>query len=322
LESPVQLTKEDGTREDCSCACHKRECSWCHCPSLEVPDVCECSCHTCSCEPACEDGYIRQEREYRRGGLQPVEYRTPILRGAEGMQALASFVTYLADRDAVVDSACGLHLHVGVPNGKGPWRKQDICCEHNPEERPMYLLSLGLEFGMSQDCLYRISGDGRAGNGYCRPLDSGRLRDIYNALLSVSHRPPEESLRYVDTERLGCNLGAYRYHNSTEFRLWRATLVSREVLDFLSLSLGTADKALANVLGERDTAAEYEKWTADIRDGRLVRSTRHLRRLEFGRLVNSLRWQKGRQNPLGWIRQGIPWDSAKGLRRGALGGSV
>ena len=50
----------------------------------------------------------------RRAGCEPVEIVSPVLKGAEGFEAMRAVYKWLEENDVKVNQSCGTHIHAGV----------------------------------------------------------------------------------------------------------------------------------------------------------------------------------------------------------------
>lgn len=99
------------------------------------------------------DGSIR--------GNHPMEIKSPILQGAEGIKTLRKVVTILRQTGLKVNESTGLHVHVGVKNAPGEH-------SHNPKT-VLEVLRRYDTFNADIEKLIRSDRRGIA-NTYCRPI--------------------------------------------------------------------------------------------------------------------------------------------------------
>jgi len=105
------------------------------------------------------DGSIR--------GNYPMEIKSPILKGPEGLKTLRKVVGILRHVGLKVNESTGLHVHVGVKNAPG---------EHSHNVRTVLeILKRYESFTADIDSLVRADRRGTA-NTYCRPVKARRVQ--------------------------------------------------------------------------------------------------------------------------------------------------
>jgi hypothetical protein len=143
-------------------------------------------------------------------GMVAVEIVSPILVGEEGLCQVVHVVNYLKEIGAVVDSSCGLHVHVDAS-------------ELNPEQ----VASVKAQFRQYEKAFFGLSGEQagiRWNNHFCA-----------------------RSEQWVgDTNRYqSLNVRNYGRHdkNTLEVRAWAATLEDTEVVAAISMAVALVVKA-------------------------------------------------------------------------------
>ena len=119
------------------------------CPTNWLPEFNGKSTH---CE---RDGSVRTTRE----GYSGVEFVTPPLKGAEGIQYLCDIADRFREEKCKVNRSCGLHLHVGLKGIVGNAKVDDVVA---------FLAQLNKMVLNFQDGLYAQTGTRRDRNDYCK----------------------------------------------------------------------------------------------------------------------------------------------------------
>ena len=119
------------------------------CPTNWLPEFNGKSTH---CE---RDGSVRTTRE----GYSGVEFVTPPLKGAEGIQYLCDIADRFREDKCKVNRSCGLHLHVGLKGIVGNAKVDDVVA---------FLAQLNKMVLNFQDGLYAQTGTRRDRNDYCK----------------------------------------------------------------------------------------------------------------------------------------------------------
>ena len=122
------------------------------------------------------DGSIR--------GNYPMEIKSPILKGAEGIKTLRKVVTILRQTGLKVNESTGLHVHVGVKNAPG---------EHSHNVKTVLeVLRRYDTFNSEIESLIRSDRRGTA-NTYCRPIKHriGHLEAAINDAPAIPEPEPE-----------------------------------------------------------------------------------------------------------------------------------
>lgn len=131
-------------------------------------------------------------------------------------QILTDLLPALKEVNAIMDGACGLHVHVDQE-------------ESSPEELAK-LLSIYLAV---QDHLYARFGSGRRNNEYCWPL------------IAEEVKPTERD--WGTSRYRGLNFQAMSRHTTVEYRIHGGTLDQEEILTWASVVSGLSDLASGTI---------------------------------------------------------------------------
>ena len=135
----------------------------------------------------CErDGSVRTTRSGYRG----VEFVTPPVKGAAGVQYICDVADKLKERNVRVNRSCGLHLHVGLKGIVGNAKVDDVVA---------FIAQLNKMVLNFQDGLYAQTGTRRDRNSYCRRHSASE--SLMGVAKSVSEKP-KGSKDNVDYNRL------------------------------------------------------------------------------------------------------------------------
>lgn len=160
--------------------------------------------------------------DYQRG----IEIVSPILRGAEGFEAINRVMGALNDYGCTVSRSCGLHVHVGAGNGEMTFFKK--------------LLKLYAVYEPVIDSFMPQSRR-ESRNSYCRSMTSAAPNRVdmatdLNGLLRIAGG---ESRYYK------LNLTAYRTHRTVEFRQHSGTLDAAKACNWTKFCLRMVEAARA-----------------------------------------------------------------------------
>lgn len=172
------------------------------------------------------DGSIQAGR-----GRMGVEVVSPILKGAEGLNQLATVLQWLRDNGAKVNRSTGLHVHVGF-RGTEQQMASVVACVANYEK-----------------ALYASTGThARETGSYCRPIqeDSAYQRRF---------RDGASTQNLLDRYRVLNVTPALSGNKPTvEFRVFAGTLNTVKVLSYVRICLGLVERGL--------TLSRKTKWVA------------------------------------------------------------
>ncbi|HEC83861.1 MAG TPA: hypothetical protein ENI48_01250 [Thioploca sp.] len=180
-------------------------------------------------------------------GTNGFEISSPILQGKEAFEQIAHVLNMLKETGALVDSRCGLHIHIGVqPDLKLPHFKN--------------LLKLQLNLEDSFD--YLVDASRRCDNPHCNSNLSpfyrkfmARFADEPTALWTVDGRAKlvsqadtfiDNASKFMDlvfTRRLKLNISAFMIHDTIEIRHHHGTLDYTEIVNWLQLQMALVEKA-------------------------------------------------------------------------------
>jgi len=110
-------------------------------------------------------------------GNNTMEIKSPILKGAEGFQAIRRFTRVLNELGVRVNRSCGLHVHIGIANAKRKFRVDEV---HTVLKR-YSALKPQIDLLMARS---RRTGE----NEYCQEV-SETIRGLENALKNDDLRP-------------------------------------------------------------------------------------------------------------------------------------
>lgn len=159
-------------------------------------------------------------------GFKPIEIVSPVLKGADGLRQVAFVLGWLQQNGARVNSSCGFHVHVGLPEG----RTRDLS--------KVVALVARHEAG-----LFAITGTRSRENGsYAKPI-----RDAYQyAKFKNGDADAHETYNLPDDRFCSLNLTNLRYGRkpTMEFRVFAGTLNPVKMFGYIRVCLGIVERAL------------------------------------------------------------------------------
>lgn len=174
-----------------------------------------------------QDGSIRSE-----GGRAACEFVSPVLSGAEGVEALLAFVDWAKAVGATVNSSCGCHITVGVASVIGT---------SDPQAVGEFARKLAHLAHWHARALYGQTGTGRHLNTYSRPFDAA----VGALARRMLRRPlPADKDRAARSCGRGMvNFGKLFTHGVVEFRVFAGTLNQQKLMHHLATVLGLCRRA-------------------------------------------------------------------------------
>jgi hypothetical protein len=229
--------------------------------------------------PYLPDGW-KAERDGSIAGGHPCEIVSPILRGPEGLAQVVEVARTLEAKGHRVNQSCGVHVHVGWPEGL-------------PDEALARLVSI---VAYCEPALYAITGTKlRERCGYC-----GGVRR-YGVEKNAKDRI--ESARYHALNLTNLSHGRKR---TVEFRVFSGSLSAVKVVGWIQVCLGLVERALA--------AKRKPAWSPKPPSGGWKKAGPG--QSETERLLGYLAWgagyarlHGGRQ--FGWLGDVIPQETVK-----------
>jgi hypothetical protein len=202
-----------------------------------------------------------------RGGGQPVEIVSPILKGTDGLDQIVFVLNWLREKNARVNKSTGLHVHVGFRGDKQQMAAVVSCVAQH------------------EKALFASTGTKSREQGhYCRSIQA-------DAQYQEHFR--DHSRRRTGTARFD----RYRLLNLTnvlgggkptiEFRVFAGTLSTVKVLSYVRLCLALVERALAS--------GRKTKWEAKpASEKNSVHRKGGAGQTAMARLFYAIGWTKGR----------------------------
>ena len=135
------------------------------------------------------------------------EFISPILKGSEGIENVVEVLMILKRKGFIVDSDCGLHIHVGLSS---------ICQNNNVDEVVSFLSRLVKSVFNYQGCLYGSSGSVRRDKEYyCSRLESGENLIILSDRIGKKNKGDKD---LSDFEGMGVYSDKYKCLNIGNIR--------------------------------------------------------------------------------------------------------
>lgn len=158
-------------------------------------------------------------------GFTAVEFVSPILKGAEGLESVRQVVAKLNELGAQVNYSTGLHIHVGV-------------------SRDIKVVKNVIRFAAQHECaIFASTGDKRRErNHYTKPIS-----EIYTAVKDVKDFPQLNAKiaatqidRYRSLNLVNLTNGT---RNTVEFRAFAGTLDALQIFAHIQMCVGLVHKA-------------------------------------------------------------------------------
>ena len=153
---------------------------------------------------------------------------SPVLSTVEDLGQIEQMVTYLKGNGACINNGCGLHVHIGIPNGS--W---DIISVNKINR----MLSF---FARYENAFFALAARQRSSNTFCRSL----YRDGHYVVERLKAKRGLKSWSESENDRYMWLNGCYQKHGTIEFRLQESTLDYATIFGWINLILHTCDNLL------------------------------------------------------------------------------
>lgn len=168
------------------------------------------------------------------GNLQPVEFVSPVLQGASGLDNIREVCTKIARMGGKVNETCGLHVHVAFPT------------DSIDAMRRLTRLFSRVEAG-----IFASTGTpARRANFYCKPIKES-AKSIRWAGLSIASESQKNDVRYSRNSLLSDRYHALNFQNlltsrqnTVEFRAFSGSLSPRKIAAWIKICLTLVEMAL------------------------------------------------------------------------------
>ena len=219
---------------------------------------------------------------------QAVELVTPILR-YEDIETLQELIRRLRKAGAMVNSSCGIHIHVGAD-------------QHSPKS----LRNLVNIFTSKQDLIFKALEVDSRREGYCKKLES-RLSDSLNkkrpssmdkvADIWYSGYSDSRSAHYNPSRYHAVNLHAVFTKGTIEFRCFNSTLHAGKVKAYIQFCLAVSHQAIIQkCASSKSTVSDNEKYTFRcwlLRLGLIGDEFKTCRKFMLDKLSGDIAWRYG-----------------------------
>lgn len=190
--------------------------------------------------------------EVSASGLYSTEVVSPILT-YDDLEDLQELVRQLRHAGAMVNSSCGIHIHIGAA-----------------EFKPETLRNLVNTIASKEDILYRALQIDPNRLGYCQKTNKELIKLINkhkpatrNELADIWYReaPSGRNCHYNRSRYHGLNLHAYFTKGTVEFRLFNGTTHAGEIKAYIQFCMAVAHKAKTTKKAlPRKTESDNEKY--------------------------------------------------------------
>ena len=165
-------------------------------------------------------------------GEKACEFVSPILFGAEGVDALCRFMAWMREIGATVNDSCGCHITVGV---------ESIIGTRDPGKVSAFVRKLAHIAQWHAMSLYGQTGKGRHLNRYSHTL-SAEVDQHMRRIVTTSSLQ-DKAAAAAQCGRGMLNLGKVFTHGVVEFRVFAGTTNTNKVLHHLATVLGLCRRA-------------------------------------------------------------------------------
>jgi hypothetical protein len=170
--------------------------------------------------------------DYSRGA----EVVSPVLKGPEGLDAVRRAAIAIQAFGATVDRRCGLHVHVGVPEGRRPG---SFSTEPQSPVAIEFMKRVGAIYAKHEPAIDGCLAPSRRVNNYCKAVGW--------AARAASAETLQDLQRVTNNDRYcKVNLMSYWRHGTVEFRQHSGTVESNKIINWIRFCLALASKATDN----------------------------------------------------------------------------
>jgi hypothetical protein len=168
--------------------------------------------------------------------ISGMEFISPILYGDEGLAEIEKICDQAAERGWVVDSDCGLHIHLDM-------RGESVAA----------LKSVAYAYILTDKVWRKLADSYRADNcTYCRAPGGSRARiestsDTMESWENYCNRQDRYEL---------CNLNAFTRHGTYEIRLYQGSIDKAEITNWIKIHTRFIDWAATKTIAELDAYFE------------------------------------------------------------------
>lgn len=172
-------------------------------------------CYGVELETRCCNNYKNLQRKITWGCVYECstpgrEFVSPILQGDEGFDEIREMCRFAADNDWSVDDSCGTHIHLDA-------------CDLSSEE----LLQVAYSYRRTYPLWKRFVGIRRSNNSMCGSPQY-RSIDVRNSEHFEDFVEARDRFEFL-------NWRSYLKHGSVEIRLYKGTLNSREICNWIAI---------------------------------------------------------------------------------------
>lgn len=155
------------------------------------------------------------------------EFVSPKLMGAEGIAQIRRMTDLLHEIGGKVNSSCGVHVHVGLPDGLTDIQREAAI------NRIAALVS-SFEMGL----IASTGSRSRLGNNFCRPV-----KEFYRAAFEQGRTLDPRGDRYRSLNLVPLRVGR---RQAVEFRVFAGSVNPTKITAWVLLCLGIVERALSN----------------------------------------------------------------------------
>jgi hypothetical protein len=168
--------------------------------------------------------------DYTRGA----EVVSPVLRGEDGLRDVMAVCALIKGFGCTVDQRCGLHVHVGVPEGRRPntWGDDQVA-------QVAFMKNVFMLYTRHEKTIDSLVPSSRRNSRWCQsPAPRvGRVKTAAN-INTLGRVFPTDSHRYYKL-----NLRSYWRHGTVEFRQHSGTIEGHKAVNWVRFCLAMCAKA-------------------------------------------------------------------------------